>query len=154
MSDNLQKVHGDVQPVFHMDTANGAIAASTSATGITTNFIGPAMDFFGIDCGTSAPTAQLGVGEAVEGVLKTIGQLATVMMYSVSATDNATNISVAVYPVGAWGVANPAAGEGHANLTAALQALGATYGATPFDLSGAVVTNVGFRLATTLTSAS
>jgi hypothetical protein len=135
------RTHGDAQPVFAIDTLNGPVAPSTDAAGTTTNFIGPAMDFFGFDLG-AAPTAQLGVDEMVAQVLQSIEQLSTVMMYSVSATANVTNMSVAVYPVGAYTAAA---------LQTQIRALGTVNG---YDLSGATVTNVGFRLASTATSAS
>ena len=135
------RTHGDAQPVFAMDVQNGPVASSTAADGTTTNFIGPAMDFFGFDLG-AAPTTQLGVDEMVAQVLQSIEQLSTVMMYSVSATSNVTNMSVAVYPVGAYTAAA---------LQTQIRALGTVNG---YDLSGATVTNVGFRLASTATSAS
>ena len=135
------RTNGDAQPVFAMDVQNGPVASSTAADGTTTNFIGPAMDFFGFDLG-AAPTTQLGVDEMVAQVMVSIEQLATVMMYSVSATANVTNMSVAVYPVGAYTAAT---------LQAQVRALGTVNG---YDLSGATVTNVGFRLASTATSAS
>ena len=135
------RTHGDAQPVFAMDVQNGPVAPSTAADGTTTNFIGPAMDFFGFDLG-AAPTTQLGVDEMVAQVMVSIEQLSTVMMYSVSATANVTNMSVAVYPVGAYTAAA---------LQTQIRALGTVNG---YDLSGATVTNVGFRLASTATSAS
>ena len=135
------RTNGDAQPVFAMDVQNGPVASSTAANGTTTNFIGPAMDFFGFDLG-AAPTTQLGVDEMVAQVMVSIEQLATVMMYSVSATANVTNMSVAVYPVGAYTAAT---------LQTQIRALGTVNG---YDLSGATVTNVGFRLASTATSAS
>ena len=135
------RTHGDAQPVFAMDVQNGPVPSDTAANGTTTNFIGPAMDFFGFDLG-AAPTTQLGVDEMVAQVMVSIEQLATVMMYSVSATANVTNMSVAVYPVGAYTAAT---------LQAQIRALGTVNG---YDLSGATVTNVGFRLASTATSAS
>ena len=135
------RTHGDAQPVFAMDVQNGPVAPSTAADGTTTNFIGPAMDFFGFDLG-AAPTTQLGVDEMVAQVMVSIEQLSTVMMYSVSATASVTNMSVAVYPVGAYTAAA---------LQTQIRALGTVNG---YDLSGATVTNVGFRLASTATSAS
>ena len=135
------RTHGDAQPVFAMDVQNGPVASSTAANGTTTNFIGPAMDFFGFDLG-AAPTDQLGVDEMVAQVMVSIEQLSTVMMYAVQATANTTNMSVAVYPVGAYTAAA---------LQTQIRALGTVNG---YDLSGAVVTNVGFRLASTATSAS
>jgi hypothetical protein len=95
------RTHGDAQPVFAMDVQNGPLAPTTAAAGTTTNFIGPAMDFFGFDLG-AAPTDQLGVDEMVAQVMVSIEQLSTVMMYAVQATANTTNMSVAVYPVGAY----------------------------------------------------
>lgn len=135
------RTHGDAQPVFAIDVQNGPVSPSASADGTTTNFVGPAMDFFGFDLG-AAPTAQLGVDEMVAQVLVSIEQLATVMIYSVAATANVTNMSVAVYPVGAYTAAA---------LQTQIRALGTVNG---YDLSGATVTNVGFRLASTATSAS
>ena len=135
------RTHGDAQPVFAMDVQNGPLAPTTVAAGTTTNFIGPAMDFFGFDLG-AAPTDQLGVDEMVAQVMVSIEQLSTVMMYAVQATANTTNMSVAVYPVGAYTAAA---------LQTQVRALGTVNG---YDLSGAVVTNVGFRLASTATSAS
>ena len=135
------RTHGDAQPVFAMDVQNGPVAPSTAADGTTTNFIGPAFDFFGFDLG-AAPTTQLGVDEMVAQVMVSIEQLSTVMMYAVQATANTTNMSVAVYPVGAYTAAA---------LQTQVRALGTVNG---YDLSGAVVTNVGFRLASTATSAS
>lgn len=134
MANNLQKVHGGAQPVFAIDTRNGSVAPSAAAAGVPTNFIGPAMDFFGIDLGAD-PAAQLVPDGAVEAVLKTIGQLATVMMYQVEASANANNMSVAVYPAGAWTTVT---------LADAIKALGTV---NTYDLSGAAVTNVGFKLA-------
>ncbi len=135
------RTHGDAQPVFAIDVQNGPVSPTASADGTTTNLYGPALDFFGFDLG-AAPTAQLGVDEMVAQVMTSIEQLSTVMMYSVSATANVTNMSVAVYPVGAYTAAT---------LQAQVRALGTVNG---YDLSGATVTNVGFRLASTATSAS
>ena len=134
MANNLQKVHGDVQPVFQMDTANGAIPAATAANGTEVNFIGPAMDFFGITF-NGAITGECGVGEAVEAALQSIAQLATVMMYQVQA---GALMSVAVYPKGAY-----TAGT----LETQLEALGATVGANNFDMQVVTVTDLGFKLA-------
>lgn len=135
------RTHGDAQPVFAMDTLNGPVASTANAAGTTTNFMGPGMQFFGIDLG-GIPTTQLGVGGAVSAVLQCIEQQATVMIYSVSNTASATNMSVASYPLDGWTAAG---------LQTALQALGTV---NSYSLSSAAVTDVGFRLATTLTSAS
>ena len=128
------RTHGDSQPVFAMDTLNGPIASTTNANGTTTNFIGPGMDFFGLDLG-AAPTSQLGVGGAISAVNQAIEQLATVMIYQVQASASAVNMSVAVYPLGAWNTTT---------IAAAIVALGTVNG---YDLSGCTATNVGFKLA-------
>jgi hypothetical protein len=135
------RTHGDAQPVFAMDTLNGPVASTTNAAGTTTNFMGPGMQFFGMDLG-AAPTTQLGVSGAISAVLQCLEQQATVMIYSVAATTNVTNMSVASYPLDGWTAAT---------LQVAIRALGTVNG---YDLSGATVTDVGFRLASTATSAS
>ena len=135
------RTHGDAQPVFAIDVQNGPVAPDTAANGTTTNLYGPALDFFGFDLGAN-PTAQLGVDEMVAQVMVSIEQLATVAIYAVQATASTTNMSVAVYPVGAYTAAA---------LQTQVRALGTVNG---YDLSGAVVTNVGFRLDSTATSAS
>ena len=128
------RTHGDSQPVFAIDVQNGPVASTANANGTPTNLYGPALDFFGFDLG-GAPTTQLGVGGAIGAVNQAIEQLATIAIYQVQASASATNMSVAVYPVGAW-----TAGT----LQTAIQALGTVNG---YDLSGATVTNVGFKLA-------
>ena len=135
------RTHGDSQPVFAIDVQNGPVPSTASANGTPTNLFGPALDFFGMDLG-AAPTTQLGVGGAIGAVNQAIEQLATIAIYQVQATANVTNMSVAVYPVGAWTASS---------LQTAIQALGTVNG---YDLTGAAVTNVGFRLASTATNAS
>ena len=153
--EGFTRTHGDAQPVFAMDTLNGPIASTASATGATTNFIGPGMDFFSFDLG-AAPTAQLGVSGAISAVLQSLEQLSTVMIYAVQPTANATNMSVGLYPLGAWG--NVADGTAAYTIQTAVRALGTV---NSYSLSGAVVegaastatakdgSNQGFRLAST-----
>ena len=74
--------------------------------------------------------------------MQCVQQTATVAMYQVAATGNVTNFSVAVFPVSAWTATT---------LQAAIRALGTV---DSYDFSGATVTNVGFRLASTATTAS
>jgi hypothetical protein len=68
--------------------------------------------------------------------MQNIAQLATVMMYQVSVTN--TQVSVAVYPVGAYTAAT---------LETQIRLMGATVGPNNFDLHLADVTDVGFKLA-------
>jgi len=144
---SIPLVSGGSQPVFATDVLNGPqLAANTTyaPAGTPTNFMGPKLDFFGVDLGAD-PSGQAGVNGAIQYILQAIQQTATVAIYQVAATGNATNLSLAVYPTAAYTAAT---------LQTAIQALGANVGGTGYDASGATVTNVGFRLATTATSAS
>ena len=144
---SIPLVSGGSQPVFATDTLNGpqlAANATYAPAGTPTNFAGPALDFFGIDLGAD-PSAQAGVNGAIQTILQTVQQTATVAIYQVAATANTTNMSLAVYPLAAYTAAT---------LQASIRALGANVAGTGYDATGAVVTNVGFRLASTATSAS
>jgi len=135
---------GGSQPVFATDTLNGPqLAATTTYTpaGTPTNFMGPALDFFGCDLGAD-PSTEAEVNGMLQTLLQSIQQTATVAMYQVAATTDVTNFSVAVFPVGAYTAAA---------LQTQIRALGTVAG---YNLAGATVTNVGFRLASTATSAS
>jgi hypothetical protein len=131
MANNNQLVNGDVKPVFAIDQLNGS---GSVATGVAVQIAGPKLDFFGMDLGGD-PSAQVEVGGAVEAVIKCITQLATVHFYQVQGSASANNMSIAVYPTAAWSASD---------LQAAIRALGTVNG---FDLSGATVTNNGFKLA-------
>lgn len=141
---------GGSQPVFATDTLNGSVSSSTYLAGVPTNFMGPKLDFFGMDLGAS-PAGEAAVNEMLQTLLQTIQQTATVAIYQVAATSNVTNFSVATYPTGAFNTATDGTDNSAATLQAIIQALGTVSG---YDLSGATVTNVGFRLASTATSAS
>jgi hypothetical protein len=137
-------VNGDAQPVFAIDTQNGPVDSDTYLAGVPTNLAGPALDFFGIDLGAD-PSGQAGVNQAILAVLQATQQLATVAIYQVAATANVTNMSMAVYPVSAWTAAT---------LQAAIRAIGNVSTPYTYNFTGATVTNVGFRLASTATTAS
>ena len=137
-------VNGDAQPVFAIDTQNGPVDSNTYLAGVPTNFAGPALDFFGIDLGAD-PSGQAGTNQAILAVLQAVQQLATVAIYQVAATANVTNMSIAVYPVSAWTAAT---------LETAIRAIGNVSSPYTYDFTGATVTNVGFRLASTATTAS
>ena len=125
------KVHGDTKPVFAIDQLNGAGGATT---GVPVMLCGPKLDFFGMDLGGN-PAGEMDVGEAVEAVIQCATQLATVHFYQVEASASANNMSIALYPTAAWTAST---------LQAAIRALGTVSG---YDLSGATVTNNGFKLA-------
>ena len=141
---SIPLVSGGSQPVFATDTLNGpqqAANATYTPVGTPVNFMGPKLDFFGIDLGAD-PSAEAGVNGAIQALLQSIQIEATVAMYQVAATANATNFSVAVYPTAAYTAAG---------LQAQIRALGTVSG---YDFAAANVTNVGFRLASTATSAA
>ena len=144
---------GGSQPVFATDTLNGPqLAATTTYTpaGTPTNFMGPKLDFFGCDLGAD-PSTEAEVNGMLQTLLQTIQQTATVAIYQVAATGNATNFSVATYPTGAFNTATDGSNNSAATLQGIIQGLGTVAG---YNLGGATVTNVGFRLASSATSAS
>jgi hypothetical protein len=141
---------GGSQPVFATDTLNGSVSSSTYLAGVPTNFMGPKLDFFGCDLGGD-PSGEAAVNEMLQTLLQSIQQTATVAIYQVAATGNATNFSVATFPTGAFNTATDGTNNSAATLQAQIRALGTVSG---YDLSGATVTNVGFRLASSATSAS
>jgi len=144
---------GGSQPVFATDTLNGPQLAATAAytpAGTPTNFMGPKLDFFGCDLGAD-PSTEAEVNGMLQTLLQTIQQTATVAIYQVAATGNATNFSVATYPTGAFNTATDGSNNSAATLQAIIQGLGTVAG---YNLGSATVTNVGFRLASSATSAS
>lgn len=150
---SIPLVSGGSQPVFAIDTLNGPQQANTAnytPAGTPTNFQGPKLEFYGIDLGAD-PSAQAGVNGAIQFILQDIQQTTTVAFYQVDATANATNMSIATYPAGAFG-AN--ASVSAAALQTQIRALGSNVGGTGYSVTGATVTNVGFRLATTAADAS
>ena len=144
---------GGSQPVFATDTLNGPqLAATTTYTpaGTPTNFMGPKLDFFGCDLGAD-PSTEAEVNGMLQSLLQSIQRTATVAIYQVAATANVTNFSVATYPAGAFNTATDGTDNSAATLQAQIRALGTVAG---YNLAGADVTNVGFRLASSATSAS
>jgi hypothetical protein len=143
---------GGSQPVFATDTLNGPQLAATTTylAGVPTNFMGPKLDFFGCDLGAD-PSTEAEVNGMLQTLLQSIQQTATVAIYQVAATSNVTNFSVATFPTGAFNTATDGSNNSAATLQAQIRALGTVAG---YDLSGATVTNVGFRLASTATTAS
>lgn len=127
MSNNNLKVHGDVKPVFAIDTRNGSGSATT---GVPVMIQGPHMDFFSIDLGSDA-SSKMGVDSAVDSVIKCITQLSTVHFFQL----DSDKLSIATYPIAAWD-----AGD----LQTAIRALGTVDG---YSLAGAEVQNNGFNLA-------
>ena len=150
---SLTITSGGSQPVFATDVLNGPQLSATAAytpAGVPTNFMGPKLDFFGCDLGLD-PSTEANVNGMLQTLLQTIQINATVAIYQVAATANKTNYSVSTFPTGAFNTATDGTDNSAATLQALIQGLGTVSG---YDLSGATVTNVGFRLASTATTAS
>lgn len=124
---SFTKTAGDTQPVFALDTANGKIAAATATAGTVVNIQGPALDFMTLTANATVAGEQ-GVSEYVDAVLKAVQQKATIASYQV----DATQISLAIYPAGAYTAAT------------LLSTANVTY--TGFQLDSSA--DVGFKLAT------
>ena len=78
---------------------------------------------------------ELDAGESVEAMLRAIQTKANIEMYQVEG-DTTGQISVAVYPAGAWTTST---------LQTALRALGTTVGGNSVDVSGTTVTSSGLE---------
>lgn len=92
------KVHGDYQPVLHLDAGEyqvGALNAVSSANTVQPQ--GPKLDFFTVTAsGSSALT-----GDQVNVIVETTQQLATIYIYEFT-TAGPDTFAMAVYPTGAW----------------------------------------------------
>jgi len=130
------RVHGDSLPVFEIDQLNGPGAVST---GVAVQLQGPKLDFFKIIATNSSGAVdiagEMGTGGAVEVILRTIEQLATVHLYQVEATTG--QISVAVYPTGAWNATS---------LASAFTGF-TSVGVGPVDIHTTTVATANFKLA-------
>jgi hypothetical protein len=136
----VTRVNGNAFGVVHMDRSlSGSGAISADETVIISL---PQMDFFKIIVENGSQEAvdlrnELDAGEAVEAILRKVGDLATVEMYQVEG-DTTGQISVGVYPAGAWT---------SSSLQTAVRAMGTTVGNNTVDVSGSDVTDGGFKLA-------
>jgi len=124
------RTNGNAQNVV----STGNIAFSTEATSslvpISTG-IGKPIQAFGITSNVSM-AAQLGTGEAVEGILRVVGGQSTLLAYQV----NTTLLSV-IIEESAWNATD---------LQANIRAANGTVGS--YNLTGVSVTDVGLKLAT------
>ena len=116
-----------MQPVFHMDTANGNIqgTANIAATG-SVNFQGPKLDFFSLVANASLTTSG-NVNGYINNLVQAIQTKATVAMYQVSPAAP-TILNLALYPTDAYTAATllatantgtPATGGQNIQLTSA-----------------------------------
>lgn len=144
---SIPLVSGGAQPVFATDTLNGPqLAANTAYTpaGTPTNFAGPSLEFY-LLANLTGIGNSCQVNGAVQQIDTALQQYCTIAIQQV----NANAMSIATYPLGAFG--------GNATVSAAavealIQGLGniqiTNNGVTTgFNAAGAVVTDVGFSLA-------
>ena len=134
----ITRVNGSAFGVVHSDrsaTGSGAIAADE-----TVILNGPQMDFFKIIVKDVSGNVEdlrdeLDAGEGVEAVLRHIALKANIEMYQVEG-DTSGQISVAVYPAGAYTAST---------LQTAVRTLSAA-GSNNLDCSSSDVTDPGFEL--------
>jgi len=135
------RTHGNAQEVFHIDTDNGSLSGALASSS-PVNFTGPKLDFFKIiveNAGNAAQDlqAEVGTNGAVEAILQKINNGgAGVYIYQVE-DDSTGQISVAVYPTGAYTTAT---------LQTAIRTLTAA-GTNTINCAGSDVTTGNFKLA-------
>ena len=101
---------------------------------------GPELDFFKIIVTNGSSEVidirnELDAAESVVAIMQTIETKGNVEMYQVEG-DTTGQISVAVYPAGAWDTSS---------LQTAIRALGGSVGANTVDVSGTTVTTSGLE---------
>ena len=135
---SFTRTHGNAQQVFHIDTNNGSLSGALAASA-PVNVTGPKLDFFKIlinDGSAVDLQAEVGTGLAVEAIIRDIQQIAGVYTYQVE-DDTSGQISVAVYPTGAYT---------NATLQTQIRLLTAA-GSNSVDCSSSTVADAGFKLA-------
>lgn len=133
----ITRTHGNSFGVPHVDRALSTSGAITADEAVILD--GPQLDFFKILVDDGSPIDlrnELDVGESVEAILRAVQVKSTIAMYQVEG-DTTGQISVAVYPKGAWTAAA---------LQTAIRALGSTVGSNTVDVSATAVTSPGFEL--------
>lgn len=129
----------DVTRVNGNAKAHGSPAGAISADELVI-LNGPDMDFFKIIVTNGSAevvdiTNELDAAESVVAIMQAIETKGNVEMYQVEG-DATGQISVAVYPAGAWTTAT---------LQTAIRALGGSVGANTVDVSGTAVTTSGLE---------
>ena len=129
---NVTRVNGNAK-------AHGSAAGAISADELVI-LNGPGLDFFKIIVqDVSGDVAdirnELDAAESVVAIMQAIETKGNVEMYQVEG-DTTGQISVAVYPAGAWTTST---------LQTAIRALGAAVGGNSVDVSGSTVTSSGLE---------
>lgn len=122
---------GDAKGVVHVDTGTaGAGIGTIISTGLVRR---PTV--YKLDTGTVDIRGEMGVGGAVEAILKVIATQATIVAYQVE-NDNSGEMRVMCEATG-WASAGA--------LQTDVRALGASVGAGPVDLTSTTVSAVGLK---------
>jgi hypothetical protein len=142
-------VSGGSQPVFAIDTLNGTqLSANVAYTpaGTPTNFAGPALEFYQIGNLVGIQN-QAQVNGAVQQINQALQQFCTIAIEQV----NTNSISVATYPVGAFGGNASVSATAVNAIVVGLGNIQITNGGvtTGFSTTGAATTNLGFKLSAT-----
>src|SRR5210317_2066771 len=129
----------DVTRVNGNAKAHGSPAGAISADELVI-LNGPELDFFKIIVTNGSAEVvdirnELDAAESVVTIMQTIETKGNVEMYQVEG-DTTGQISVAVYPAGAWTTST---------LQTAIRALGGSVGANSVDVSGTAVTTSGLE---------
>ncbi len=129
----------DVTRVNGNAKAHGSPAGAITADELVI-LNGPVLDFFKIIVTNGSAevvdiTNELDAAESVVTIMQTIETKGNVEMYQVEG-DATGQISVAVYPAGAWTFGT---------LQTAIRALGGSVGANTVDVSGTTVTTSGLE---------
>lgn len=119
----FSRVNGDSSGVAVYDVGVYVNGTTTGAVGTPIQPQGPKLQFLEIDL-QADPTAQFGVGGAIEAVLRTVTQMSTLHMYQFNSDGMG---KVVIYPV---------SGQTAADLQTAIQALGTV---NTFNLAVATV---------------
>jgi len=122
---------GDAKGVVHVDTG---VAGAGIGTIISTGLV-RRPTIYKLDTGTVDIRGEMGVGGAVEAILKVVATQATIVAYQVE-NDNSGEMRVMVEATG-WAAAS--------DVQAAVRALGASVGAGPVDLTSTTASAVGLK---------
>ena len=144
---SIPLVSGGSQPVFATDTLNGSqlsanVAYTPSAT--PTNFAGPSLEFYQLGNLVGIQN-QAQVNGAVQVIDQALQQYCTIAIQQV----NTDSISIATYPLGAFGANASVSAAAVDAIVTALGNIQITNGGvtTGFSTTGVAVTNLGFKLA-------
>ena len=146
---SIPLVSGGSQPVFSIDELNGPQLAGNVAytpAGTPTNFAGPALEFYQIGNLTGIQN-QAQVNGAIQQIDQALQQFCTIAIQQA----NTDSLSIATYPLGAFGGNAAVSAAAVQALVVGLGNIQITNGGvtTGFDATGALVTDLGFKLSAT-----